>query len=169
MGICTSELREYVIRPALQQLGVETSTAAENLLLGTAAQESGLGFHLNNGKGQRYGIYRIDSKTHRAIWDEYLAFNPDLASKVRGLASQHKFLTNPDAELATNLIYATAIAWLVFERSELSLPADDDIAGLANLWCSLYCRESSQNPASDEDQFLENYREFVKTEEELAA
>ena len=45
MGICASELRHYVVRPALKHLGMWSPTT-ENLLLGTAARESGLGFHL---------------------------------------------------------------------------------------------------------------------------
>ena len=35
------------------------------------------------------------------------------ASRVRGLASQRAFLSDPDSELQTNLSYCTAIAWLL--------------------------------------------------------
>ena len=63
---------------------------------------------------------------HRDIWDRYLAFRPEIASRVRGLASQRAFLSNPDHELRTNLSYSTAIAWLLCERAGLGsqpLPA----------------------------------------------
>jgi len=43
-----------------------------------------------------------------------LAFHPDLASRIRGLASQRAFLEDPHSELATNLCYATAIAWVMY-------------------------------------------------------
>jgi hypothetical protein len=42
-----------------------------------------------------------------------------MASLVRGLASQHDFLSQPHAELATNLSYATAIAWFMYTRIKI--------------------------------------------------
>ena len=94
MGICATELRQYVIQPTLTHLN-DWSLAAENLLIGTAIQESGLGFHLQHKKCGTIGIYQIDPATHTSIWDEYLAFRPDLASTVRGIASQHDFIEHP--------------------------------------------------------------------------
>jgi len=40
-----------------------------------------------------------------------------MASRVRGLASQRAFLSNPERELQTNLGYSTAIAWLLLDRA----------------------------------------------------
>jgi len=70
-------------------------------------------YHLNADNGKAYGIFQIDVPSHQRVWDKYLAFNPELASKVRGLASQREFLKQPHLELATNLSYATAIAWAI--------------------------------------------------------
>ena len=44
-----------------------------------------------------------------------------MASRVRGLASQRAFLSDPDSELQTNLSYCTAIAWLLYQRSGLAV------------------------------------------------
>lgn len=109
-------------------------------MLGTAAVESGLGFllHLHHKGHHGIGIYQIQPDDHHALWDEWLAFQPDLASLVRGLASQHDFLKQPDAELATNLRYATAIAWLLYERRGLKLPRHADLAELASAWLNYY-------------------------------
>lgn len=133
MGICAEEMRRYVIAPCLQHLG-DWSQAAENLLLGTAAVESGLGRHLFCDSHPGLGIYRITPDTHRQIWDEYLAFVPDLASNVRGLASQREFLNHPHEELATNLSYATAIAWMIYKSRHEELPLAEDLGSLASLW-----------------------------------
>ncbi len=110
MDLNPRELREMVIRPTLIALG-KHSQAAENLLLAIAMvkQENISRFAATNGKA--YGIFQIDVPTHQRVWDKYLALHPDLASKIRGLASQREFLKNPHLELATNLSYATAIAW----------------------------------------------------------
>ncbi|WP_250464568.1 hypothetical protein [Microbulbifer litoralis] len=133
MGICLDELRQLVIRPTLKHLR-NWSPGMENLLLGTAAQESQLGFHLKQGRRHGLGIYQIQPHTHREIWDEYLIDHSALASKVRGLASQRDFLDHPHSELATNLRYATAIAWLIYRAAHVYKVDEGDIAAMARLW-----------------------------------
>ncbi len=164
MGICANELRQWVIKPTLKRLGVY-SKAAENLLLATAAQESGLGSHLKPAGQRALGIYQIHSLSHRHIWDDHLAQHSDMASLVRGLASQHDFLSQPHAELATNLSYATAIAWFMYARhEEFCLPKKSDIDGLASLWKRFYHPRSN----SSIKDFNENFNRYI-TEQEIAA
>lgn len=164
MGICATELRQWVIKPTLKRLGVY-SKAAENLLLATAAQESGLGSHLKPAGQRALGIYQIHSLSHRHIWDDYLAQRSDMASLVRGLASQHDFLSHPHAELATNLSYATAIAWFMYARhSDFSLPKTGNIEALATAWKRYYHPKSK---ISIED-FSKNFERYV-SQQEIAA
>ncbi len=136
MGICARELAQFVIRPTLEYLGC-WSTNAELLLAGTASAQSGLGDHLGETPCGR-GIYAIDSETHRQVWDQYLAFRPELASRVRGLASQHEFLVHPDQELSTNLAYATAIAWAIYAWRGAKLPPGGNPGPLQALWAGLF-------------------------------
>ena len=110
-------LKEQVIRPTLMNLGL-WNTANEQFLLSTAINAPSLGLFSPCNDG--LGIYHITPAQHRDIWDQYLAYNPDLASRVRGLASQRSFLVNPDGELQTNLSYCTAIAWLLHQQSTRS-------------------------------------------------
>ncbi|MEH6346433.1 MAG: hypothetical protein V7785_15170 [Bermanella sp.] len=111
MDISKHELREKIIHPTLKYLG-KAGIAAENVLVAIATQKQcELNAHHNN-KG--LGPYEIDSNSHQMVWDKYLAFHPDLASRIRGLASQRAFLEDPHSELATNLCYSTAIAWVVY-------------------------------------------------------
>ena len=131
MGIAASELCRYVIRPTLLYLGAHSQTA-ETLLLGIAASQSALGTALHDRRG--HGLYRIAEPRHRALWDHYLALDPERASLVRGLASQHAFLNGPHLELTVNLRYATAIAWLLVEEQQAVLPEPDDILGMARIW-----------------------------------
>lgn len=131
MGIAASELSQHVIRPTLLYLGRHSATA-EALLLGAAASQSALGSALGDPHG--HGLYRISERRHRQLWDQHLACDPDLASLVRGLASQHAFLAAPELELRVNLRYATAIAWLLVESEQPLLPAADDLHGLARIW-----------------------------------
>jgi hypothetical protein len=164
MGICAAELRQWVIKPTLKRLGVY-SKAAENLLLATAAQESGLGSHLKPAGQRALGIYQIHSLAHRHIWDDHLALHSEMASLVRGLASQHDFLSQPHAELATNLSYATAIAWFMYARHDnFSLPKSNDITALAALWKRFY-HPKSKTSITD---FSENFSRYL-AEHEIAA
>jgi hypothetical protein len=113
-----SHLKEYVIQPTLEYLGAWTPES-EQFLLSTALEAPDLGLFAARNAG--LGIFNITTAQHREIWDNYLAFNPDLASRIRGLASQRAFLSNPDGELQTNLSYCTAIAWLLHKRSGAQL------------------------------------------------
>ena len=66
-----------------------------------------------------------------------LAFQPDLASIVRGFASQHHFLREPDLELVTNLNYATAVAMALILWRGGAGPVCEDGPGLADWWIQL--------------------------------
>lgn len=117
MYVTAEHLRDQVIQPTLKYLGAWTPATEEFLLsAATNAPELGLFSARNDG----LGIFHITSAQHRDIWDRHLAFNPDLASRIRGLTSQRGFLSDPDNELQTNLSYCTAIAWLLYERSNLA-------------------------------------------------
>ncbi|HDS1734409.1 MULTISPECIES: hypothetical protein [Pseudomonas] len=131
MGIAANELCLYVIRPTLVYLDRHCASA-EALLLGVAACQSALGSALHDRRG--HGLYRIGEHRHQALWDDFLARDPDLASLVRGLASQHAFLGGPHLELTVNLRYSTAIAWMLIEQQRTALPAADDLVGLARIW-----------------------------------
>ena len=118
MYVTAEHLRDHVIRPTLKYLGKWTP-ATEEFLLNAAIDGPDLGlFSARSGEG--LGIFRITAAQHRDLWDRYLAFNPEIASRVRGLASQRAFLSDPDSELQTNLSYCTAIAWLMYQRSGLA-------------------------------------------------
>lgn len=135
MGICSPNLKQYVIEPVLLKLG-EPRAMAATLLQVTSAVESGDGNLLKSGKN--LGIYGTDKCLHREIWDTWLVNDPELASRVRGMASQHTFLTAPHHELITNLAYATAIAWCGYRMHNVQLPDQADPMALARCWQRCY-------------------------------
>lgn len=114
MYITAEHLRDQVIRPTLKYLGTWTP-ASEAFLLDVVVNPPDLG--LFSARRNGLGLYHITTAEHRDLWDRYLALNPDLAARVRGLASQRAFLSDPDSELQTNLSYCTAVAWLLYQRS----------------------------------------------------
>lgn len=153
MIFSSEDLRLFVVRDTLKYLE-QWSQAVENLLVGTAIQESGLGFCLK--EGRRLGIYHISPSAHRAAWDHYLVHHPELASLVRGLAGQHAFLVNPHGELLTNLKYATAIAWSIYMKAECDLPEANDLEALGHFWHKHF-HAGTTSRASD---FVRNYRDL---------
>lgn len=163
MGLCPDELRHLVIRPTLKYLN-QYSLAAETLLIGTAAVESGMGYELKQHHRRGLGIYHITPRSHQLLWDLYLAKDPDLASKVRGLASQHEFLLDPHSELTTNLRYATAIAWLLYERKNKALPKADDLQAMAKFWH----RHFHSRPRTSVEVYIKRF-ESLKKQPNIAA
>ena len=125
MYVTAEHLRDQVIRPTLKYLGA-WNPATESFLLNSVVDAPELG--LFSARNDGLGLFHITAAQHRDLWDRYLAFNPDLASRVRGLASQRAFLSDPDSELQTNLSYCTAIAWLMHLRAGGSLPQPDTAA-----------------------------------------
>jgi len=114
MYITAEHLREQVIKPTLEYLGA-WSREAERELLAAALNRGDAG--PTSRPAPQLGIFRITPAQHRDLWDRYLAFRPEIASRVRGLASQRAFLANPDNELQTNLSYSAAIAWFLLQRA----------------------------------------------------
>lgn len=158
MGIYVSDLRELIIKPCLETLG-DYSDTAENLLAGTAAQESLLGQQCFCEQTQGLGIYRITAAKHVETWDKYLIQFPELASQVRGFASQQQFLKNPHSELIGNLGYATAIAWMIYRANGVDTNNLAEVNNLAQLWATHF--DNGTGCTRSIDEFIATYRTAV--------
>jgi hypothetical protein len=129
------EFLTTVIRPTLIEIGLH-STAAEQLLLGTAMQESDLVHRRQMGNGPARSFFQMEPATHNDIWQNFLKFKKELADKITNL------LTSPIAdkieELENNDRYACAMARVHYLRVPEALPAADDIEAIANYWKNHY-------------------------------
>lgn len=147
-------LKEQVIEPTLKYLN-DLNDSTVDLLLGTAAVETSLSplgsmpYKECGTETNGIGLFNITPQNHTEVWDKYLAFDPDLASRIRGLASQRSFLTNPHTELSTNLAYATAIAWCIYQRSSVSLKNKESIKDLSLYWNAHFRQKDSKYNNSD--------------------
>ena len=68
------------IRPTLMNLG-SWNPATKQFLLATAINAPSFGLFSTGSDG--LGIFRVTSAQHRDIRDQHLAYNPELASRVR--------------------------------------------------------------------------------------
>lgn len=138
MPLNAKHLRDYVVRPALQHVGL-WSEPAERLVMGTAAQESGLEALHQIGGGPALGLWQMESETHDDIWENYLAFRAALARRVLTLAPFCGQQIRPNADtLIGNLYYAAVMCRLKYLRDPAPLPDKQDIAGMAATWLRAY-------------------------------
>lgn len=132
--------QEVVIAPALEATKL-FSPAASELLLGTALQESRLTHLVQlDGDDDPYddalGVFQTERKTVDDIWENYLAYRPDLASSI--LVACH-FIAPPEPiEVVTNLKYAAIMARIHYRRVRDPLPEAGDLQGQAVYWKTHY-------------------------------
>jgi hypothetical protein len=160
-----ADFRLRVVRPTLQHLDglVPYSLAAENLLVGTAAHESGLAALAQRGGGPALGVFQVEPATHQDLRDNFLRQRPELALRVDELAAPRPSLV---AQLVTNLAYASAIARLVYFRAPEKMPAAEDEEGLALLWKRRFNTPAGKGTGA---QFLYHYRALVGAGDDAAA
>lgn len=128
------QFRLNVVRPVLQEIGAH-SAAAENLVLGTALQESNLHYLRQLAEGPARGIFQMEPATHDDIWDNYLAYRRELADRVSGFLVPERDRVE---QLIWNLAYATAMCRIHYWRVPAPLPKATDVPGLAAYWKQYY-------------------------------
>jgi hypothetical protein len=151
-GIYPPHLLNFVIRPALDHIGLG-GRAAEELMLGTCIQESGCGYYLHQlGNGPAISIDEIETRTHDDLWANFLAHRQDLAGKVASLIVDGL----PRAEqMAGNLYYAIAMGRLVYYRSPAPMPPPGDLAGQAGFYKAVY---NTAAGAATSQQYMANWK-----------
>lgn len=151
MGLDVRDFWIYVVVPALTYLHPEIphSRAAERLVLATAIHESGSLRWLDQttpGPGPARGMFQIEAATHQDLWTRFIAFRPALNLKLRALVAQHP---SPLDQLRTNLIYACAMARVVYFRSPDPMPDVADVPALAAMCKRVY--NTSRGAATVDD------------------
>lgn len=149
------QLREHVIRPILRGMNA-WSQAAENLLLGTAAQESHMGRYLVQIKGPALGIFQMEPATYQDHWWNFLRYREGLSARVR----QSTGVRHGSAEhMIGNLYYAAAMARVHYLRVPEALPKSDDLEALAGYWKQHFNTKLGSGTA---EEFKRNYIKFVR-------
>lgn len=164
--INAEHLRLHVIRPTLEYLDpvIKYSEAAENLIMGTCAQESNMGeFLVQLGNGPALGIYQMEPSTIEDIECNYLSFRRDLSDRI-DMFSGESLPTRLD--FVTNLAYATAFCRAHYYRRAEPLPDKDDVIGMSHYWKSYWNTIKGKGTV---DQFVENYIHYVCTDLNLAS
>lgn len=143
------QLRKCIIVPALEAIDAYSEEAVE-LLMGTAAQESALGYFVKQITGPALGIFQMEPATHDDIWNNYLKYKPDLAAKVR-----ENSVFQQAQELAWNYKYAAMMARIHYLRCPGKLP--NEVPLMAR-----YYKEHYNTPLgkATESEFIDNYVKY---------
>lgn len=145
----------FFIRGTLQLAGL-WSPPAEELLLGTAAQESHLGGlgRRQLGGGPGTGIYQVELRTERSLWEDWIIRKPEISAMIMAISGVSK----PDPlQLEFNLAYQTLMCRLRY-YAWVKAPIPDDLYGQAEYWDKHYnCNPNFGTPA----EYVANYRRYV--------
>jgi len=145
-----------LIESTLTEIG-KYSESREELLMGTAAQESAFGTYRKQlGNGPALGVFQIEPATHNDCFESYLNFRHGLKEKILSVSG----LKEPDSsELESNDTYSICIAFVKYYRDREPIPEPEDIEGLAKYWKRVY---NSEKGAGKVEEFVKNYHKYVQ-------
>lgn len=159
MTIDADALRRWAVRPALEHLGM-WSEAAENLVLGTAAHESGgFGWRTQAGGGPALGLWQIEPATLSDLYANFLAYHGRLLALLTDLRQAD---VPRDIDLRDNDRYGAGCCMLLYARHHAPLPVDpNDIPALAAFYKRWF---NTPEGAATEKEFADDYRRYVLRE-----
>ena len=128
------QFRDFIVRPALQQINAWTLNA-EQLVMATAMAESGVFFIQQIGHGPARGFFQMEPVTHDDIWERYLSRQPALLNNLKALIMRDMDLHD---QLRGNHFYAAAMCRIFYLRFKEPLPEAGDWQGMAAYWKKYY-------------------------------
>jgi hypothetical protein len=155
-----NQLRD-LIREVLMDIGLH-SDAAEDLIIGTFAQESHLGKYIKQiGRGPALGVGQMEPATHNDIWNNYLKYK---TKRSWFKAMKEKYVVMPidggtpdPQQLKWSLGYMVCMTRVHYLRVSERLPNEGDLAGYARYWKKYY---NSYLGAGTPEEFLNNWSRF---------
>ena len=134
-GLHVEHFRVRVVRAALMRLGLY-SASAENLVLGTAIQESdGLRALQQYAGGPAVGIFQMEPVTYESLWKHSIPGLKGIGSKLLQMSSFHGYDVLPPAdEMSYNMLYAAAMCRVRYYIVPSALPRENDPYAMAVYW-----------------------------------
>jgi hypothetical protein len=157
MSLNIAQFREHILQPVLEDIGLY-SLAAEELLLGTALQESRLTYLKQIGGGPAVGVFQMEPATHDDIWTNFLEYDASLEAKVIRISH-----ISHAEEMIGNLFYATAMCRVHYYRVSEALPDAGDTAHQAAYWKEYY---NTPLGAGTVDEYIANWDGYVGGQDE---
>lgn len=146
------QLRELTNR-VLNQIDLY-SPDASNLLMGTFAQESSLGYYLKQlGSGAGLGIGQMERKTFDDLLNRGFVQRPALMTRIA-------LVTGVDYIKFSYLEWNIALSIAMTRLKYLSIPKPlpNSITGYANYWKKYY---NTYKGSGTVEQFIKNYHKYI--------
>lgn len=153
-----SQFRTYIVIPALSNVGLWTRDA-EELLMGTAAQESGMMTYIRQlnmtGNNGAFGPFQMENATFTDLWNRHIEGEP-LKLEVMGFCN---FDVEPSIfDLMSNPRLAAIMCRLKYLDAPEALPDYGDVPAMAAYWKKYY---NTPKGAGTEQEFIDNYKRYV--------
>lgn len=130
------------------------SESAENLLMGTVAQESALGEYIRQlDNGPALGIFQMEPATFRDIVQNYLQYKPELAKLVMSVSGVNALRSE---YLEYNLALSICMCRVHYLRVSEKMP--DNLTGWAKYWKEYY---NTRLGKGMEEEFIRNFKQHV--------
>lgn len=151
------QLRELIIKPALENLVMLSDDAVE-LLVFTCAVESMGGTFLKQITGTALGIYQMEPDTYNDLWFNYIQKKPSIMLK---LVTNFEVSRVPDEyRLIYDLRYATAMARIHYARVPARLPLSNNPQHIWDYYKSYY---NTSQGASSAEESIQKYHSFLNS------
>lgn len=153
-------LRYAIVEPTLAEIADAArlphfaSTAAIDLVMGTAAAESEFTAIHQVGGGPALGYWQIEPATAEDVWVNYLQHRPGLLKAIGPIMT----LGLPHRQLAASLAYGAVMCRLIYLRCPRPLPREGDVPGYAAYWKAHY---NTPLGAGTEQKFRETWSRLI--------
>jgi hypothetical protein len=134
------------------EVGLHT-LAAEDLVMGTAAQESHLKYVKQLGSGPALGLFQVEPFTYNDYWDNFVDDRSDLRESILH-AIRTEGEPRPD-RVIWDLRYASIMCRIHYRRIRSPLPQHGDISGYAAYWKKYY---NTIHGSGTEEEFIKNFK-----------
>jgi len=151
-----------LVQDTLKELSpeIEYSLDAAHLVWGTGAHESmGWQYRRQMGNGPAKGFWQMEPFTFYDLGENFLAYKPKLAAKVKQVAGVKEFIAE---DLINNDKLAICMCRVKYFQVKEALPTD--LAGWAGYWKTYY---NTRLGKGTEEGFIRDYKEYSKREPQL--
>jgi hypothetical protein len=154
------QARIYIVRPSLQAIGL-WSVNAEELLMGTAAQESKFFNYvrqtgISSGVMGGFGPYQMEPPTYIDLWNRLINGKPFETI----IMSACNYSQKPSlSRCMTDFMLATIMCRIKYLDISEALPEASNVPAIAAYWKKYY---NTPLGAGTEQEFIDNYNLYVK-------
>jgi hypothetical protein len=152
------QFRYELVRPTLQAIRL-WSHNAEELMMGTAAQETHLGAlgRRQRGSGPALGICQMEGPTHDLVWTWLKRHRPNVAIAIIDMVAP---MARVPLLLVSDDRYAVAMARALYLSIPFPIPEAENVDGQGR-----YYKKWFNGPGkATVEQYVANYHRFVRPE-----